>query len=147
MNRKESLRRAIGMSLALGLFVAPYAVPQSIVPQVFSASVAEAGESVGPEDVVLVGTVQTKFGAGTDWAPADGKTKMKPIGEGKYQFKGKLKKGNYEYKIAIGGSWNENYGADGAADGANMKLSLPQDAEVTFTYDSVTHETTATFTM
>ena len=145
MNRKESLRRAIGMSLALGLFVAPYAVPQSIVPQVFSASVAEAGESVGPEDVVLVGTVQTKFGAGTDWAPADGKTKMKPIGEGKYQFKGKLKKGNYEYKIAIGGSWNENYGADGAADGANMKLSLPQDAEVTFTYDSVTHETTATF--
>ncbi len=147
MNRKEFLRRAIGMSLALGLFVAPYAVPQSIAPQVFSASVAEAGESVGPEDVVLVGTVQTKFGAGTDWAPADGKTKMKPIGEGKYQFKGKLKKGNYEYKIAIGGSWNENYGADGAADGANMKLSLPQDAEVTFTYDSVTHETTATFTM
>ena len=30
-----------------------------------------------------------------------------------YEYTGKLPKGNYEYKIAIGGSWGENYGADG----------------------------------
>ena len=140
MNRKQALRRAIGVSLAFGLVFAPYVAPADIVPSVISASVAEAA-SVGAEDVVLVGTIQTKFGAGTDWAPADPKTIMTKKGD-TYEYTGKLPKGNYEYKIAIGGSWGENYGADGARDGANMKLSLAKDAEVTFIYDSITHETT-----
>ena len=144
MNRKQLLGRAVGMSLTLSLLAAPYVAPADVMPAAVSWSVAEAAESVGAEDVVLVGTVQTKFGAGTDWAPADGKTKMKPVGKGMYEYKGKLPKGNYEYKIAIGGSWGENYGADGARDGANMKLKLTAPAEVTFTYDSITHQTTAT---
>ncbi len=144
MNRKQALRRAIGVSLALGLFAMPQALPVTMAPTILTASVAEAA-SVGPDDVVLVGTLQTKLGAGTDWAPSDGATIMKPDGKGNYIFKGKLKKGNYEYKIAIGGSWSENYGADGASDGANMKLKLPQDAEVTFVYDSVTHLVTVTY--
>ena len=114
MNRKQLLGRAVGMSLTLSLLAAPYVAPADVMPAAVSWSVAEAAESVGAEDVVLVGTVQTKFGAGTDWAPADGKTKMKPVGKGMYEYKGKLPKGNYEYKIAIGGSWGENYGADGA---------------------------------
>ena len=144
MNRKQLLGRAVGMSLTLSLLAAPYVAPADVMPAAVSWSVAEAAESVGAEDVVLVGTVQTKFGAGTDWAPADGKTKMKPVGKGMYEYKGKLPKGNYEYKIAIGGSWGENYGADGARGGANMKLKLTAPAEVTFTYDSITHKTTAT---
>ena len=127
MNRKQLLGRAVGMSLTLSLLAAPYVAPADVMPAAVSWSVAEAAESVGAEDVVLVGTVQTKFGAGTDWAPADGKTKMEPVGKGMYEYKGKLPKGNYEYKIAIGGSWGENYGADGARDGANMKLKLTKD--------------------
>ena len=139
MNRKESLRRAIGMSLALGLFVAPYAVPQSIVPQVFAASVAEAGESVGPEDVVLVGTVQTPLGAAKDWDPSDPKTIMKSDGNGHRVITGLIKKGNYDFKVAVGGSWDLNYGKDGQANGGNIPLRLAADHEVTFTYDEKTH--------
>ena len=140
MTRKQALRRAVGMSLAFGMVFAPYVAPADVLPTCISASVAQAA-SVGAEDVVLVGTVQTKFGAGTDWAPADPKTIMTKKGD-TYEYTGKLPKGNYEYKIAIGGSWGENYGADGARDGANMKLSLAKDSEVTFIYDSTTHETT-----
>ena len=86
-----------------------------------------AAAAVGAADVVLVGTVQSKLGAGTDWAPADGATIMQPVGNGKYQLKGKLPKGNYEFKVAIGGSWNENYGAGGARDGGNISLKLAPD--------------------
>ena len=132
MNRKESLKAAIGMSLALGLWAAPMAFPGAELPAGLSAT-AEAAQAVGPTDVVLVGTVQSKLGAGNDWAPADGATIMQPVGNGKYQLKGKLPKGNYEFKVAIGGSWNENYGAGGARDGGNISLKLSAVKEFTFT--------------
>ena len=85
MNRKQLLGRAVGVSLTLSLMAAPFVAPADMMPTAFSISVAEAAAAVGPTDVVLVGTVQTKFGAGTDWAPADGKTKMTPIGKGLYE--------------------------------------------------------------
>lgn len=141
MNTKHALRIALGSTLALGLFAAPISAPADVTPSFITASVAQAA-SVGPNDVVLVGTLQTKLGAGTDWAPADGATIMKPDGKGNFVFTGKLPKGNYEYKIAIGGSWNENYGEDGAPDGANMKLSLTKESTCTFTFDGITHEVT-----
>ena len=133
------------MSLAFGLLASPYAMPADMMPSYISVSVAEAAAAVGPSDVVLVGTVQSKFGAGADWAPGDGTTIMKDVGNGKYQYTGKLPKGNYEYKIAVGGNWDENYGANGAANGANMKLKLTKDTDVTFTYDSATHKTTVSY--
>ena len=108
MNRKESLRTAIGVSLVLGLWTAPSVIAADILPAGLMVSHVEAAQAVGAADVVLVGTVQSKLGAGTDWSPADGATIMQPVGHGKYQFKGKLPKGTYEYKIAVGGSWNEN---------------------------------------
>ena len=104
MNHKKALKRAIGMSLAFGLLASPYAMPADMMPSYISVSGAEAAAAVGPSDVVLVGTVQSKFGAGADWAPGDGTTIMKDVGNGKYQYTGKLPKGNYEYKIAVGGS-------------------------------------------
>lgn len=145
MSHKKALKRAIGMSLAFSLLGSPFVMPADVMPTCITASVAEAAAAVGPSDVVLVGTVQSKLGAGADWAPGDGTTIMKDAGNGKYQYTGKLPKGNYEYKIAIGGTWDTNYGADGAADGANMKLKLTKDTEVTFTYDSATHKTTVSY--
>ena len=139
MSREKYLRQAVSMSLAFGLLAAPVWMPADLAAPVRSFSVAEAA-AVGAADVVLVGTVQSKLGAGTDWAPADGATIMQPVGNGKYQLKGKLPKGNYEFKVAIGGSWNENYGAGGARDGGNISLKLAAEKEVTFTYDSLSHE-------
>ena len=45
----------------------------------------------------------------------------------------------YEFKIAVNGSWAENYGVGGAFDGGNMKVSVPTAQDVTIYYSDVTH--------
>ena len=46
---------------------------------------------------------------------------------------------NYEYKIAINGSWDENYGVGGVRDGANYAVTVPQQMDVTVYYNHTTH--------
>ena len=46
--------------------------------------------------------------------------------------------GAYEYKVALNGTWDENYGSGGAAGGANIRLQS-QGGPITFTYDHATH--------
>ena len=47
--------------------------------------------------------------------------------------------GSYEYKAALNGSWDENYGAKAQANGANIGLSLAEAKSVKFYYDHKTH--------
>ncbi|KAJ3104162.1 glycoside hydrolase 15 protein, partial [Phlyctochytrium planicorne] len=47
-----------------------------------------------------------------------------------------LPDGYYEYKVAIDGSWNENYGANGVSFGPNIPLYVPRTGNVTFYWDS-----------
>ena len=46
---------------------------------------------------------------------------------------------NYEFKIAINGSWTENYGAGGVKDGANIAVTVPETMDVTVYYNDATH--------
>ena len=46
---------------------------------------------------------------------------------------------NYQYKIAINGSWDENYGVGGARDGANYSVTVPETMDVTVYYSHATH--------
>ncbi len=46
--------------------------------------------------------------------------------------------GGYEYKVALNGLWDENYGAGGSPGGANIALHSVGDP-ITFTYDHATH--------
>ena len=46
---------------------------------------------------------------------------------------------NYEYKIAVNGSWNENYGAAGVKDGANIAVAVTETTDVTVYYNDKTH--------
>ena len=46
---------------------------------------------------------------------------------------------NYEFKIAINGSWSENYGAGGVKDGANIAVTVPETMDVTVYYNDNTH--------
>ena len=46
---------------------------------------------------------------------------------------------NYEYKIAVNGSWNENYGVGGKQDGSNYGVSVPETMDVTVYYNDQTH--------
>jgi arabinogalactan oligomer / maltooligosaccharide transport system substrate-binding protein len=90
--------------------------------------------------VTLVGSLQSEAGCPEDWNPACETTFMTDEdGDGVWTFVATLPAGDYEFKVAINGDWAENYGADGAADGANIALSLAAETEVTFTYDRATN--------
>lgn len=92
--------------------------------------------------VTVAGSLQSEAGCANDWDPACDKTFLTDQGNGIWSGTFTLPAGEYEYKIALNGGWAENYGADGAKDGANIALSLSAETEVTFTYDHNTHAIT-----
>jgi alpha-amylase len=51
---------------------------------------------------------------------------------------------HYEYKAALDGGWDENYGADGVFNGSNIVLDHPG-GPVTFRYDNRTHVLSAVY--
>jgi glycosidase len=61
------------------------------------------------------------------------------MGSGFYSFTADLPAGAYFYKIAVNGSWAENYGLGGNFDGANVQLNLEKPQRVTFYYNDATH--------
>lgn len=94
--------------------------------------------------VNLPGSYQDKAGCGAAWDPACESTAMTLGDDGLYHLTVSLPAGDYEFKVALDGSWAVNYGSDGAQDGPNYTLSLPADGKVNFTYDPATHLVTFT---
>lgn len=108
--------------------------------------VRRLNEQPGGKEVVLAGDIQAAVGA-SSWAPGDTKTRMLYQGNGLYKITLKnVPAGNYQYKVAIGGSWAENYGADGVNNGGNIALSVTNTKDVTFYYSDTTHVIVATTT-
>jgi len=91
-----------------------------------------------PRTITLVGNLQDELGHTAEWDPGALATRMHDEGNGLYTFTGTLPAGTYEYKIAVNGSWDENYGA-GGRNGANLVLKLDRQTEVTFYYNDRTH--------
>lgn len=89
--------------------------------------------------VGLAGNHQAAAGCPGDWDPACEVTFMEDQGDGIFTLTVTLPAGDYEYKVAMNGGWDENYGVDGAAGGDNYTLSLSEETEVTFTYDDNTN--------
>ena len=91
--------------------------------------------------VTLVGSLGEALG-GANWAPDNLTTWMKDKAhDGWYTFAGFLPAGNYEYKVAVGESWAENYGQGGAPGGANIALVVPEPGQtVTFKFKYATKE-------
>ncbi len=92
-----------------------------------------------PEMVTIPGSLQSKVGCPGDWQPECDKTALTynaetDVWEGTFA----IPAGSYEYKVALNGSWTDNYGADGVKDGDNIALVLEADTSVTFTYDHKT---------
>ncbi|ROS31404.1 pullulanase-type alpha-1,6-glucosidase [Cellulomonas sp. PhB150] len=94
--------------------------------------------------VTVPGSHNSEMGCAADWSPdcADAVLTKQPGGV--YAGTFTLPAGDYEYKVAIGGSWTENYGAGGVRDGGNAAYSLTATTDVTFVYDPVTHAFTST---
>jgi pullulanase len=91
---------------------------------------------------VAPGSFQSELGCPGDWQPDCLRSWLQdPDGDGIYTFSTrKLPAGNYETKVAINESWDENYGAGGAPNGSNISFTVPSScAEMFFSYDPSTH--------
>ena len=65
--------------------------------------------------------------------------------DGVVSWSGTPPAGAYEFKVAHGLSWDENYGAGGVRDGANISVSVPSDGVVlTIDYTLSSHEVRTT---
>jgi pullulanase-type alpha-1,6-glucosidase len=97
--------------------------------------------------VTAPGSFQSELGCPGDWAPDCMRSWLRdPDGDGTYTFATTaIPAGQYEVKAAHGLSWDENYGAGGARDGADIPFTVAEDGDRTsFSYDRVTHLLTVT---
>ncbi len=101
------------------------------------------GGDLGNLQVTVPGSYQSESGCPGDWDPACTATQLAYQGNGLYAGTFTVPAGDWEYKIAIGGSWNENYGAGGVPGGDNITFSLTDTTDVTFVYDEVSHQMTS----
>ncbi|HEU4385343.1 MAG TPA: pullulanase-type alpha-1,6-glucosidase [Anaeromyxobacteraceae bacterium] len=88
------------------------------------------------------GSYQSELGCASDWDPGCLRSWLQdPDGDGVYTFRTRaLPAGSYEVKVAIGESWNENYGAGGVQNGPNIPFTVPSDCvEMLFSYDAASH--------
>ena len=88
------------------------------------------------------GSFQSELGCNEDWQPGCLRSWLQdPDGDGIHGFATRaIPAGDYEVKVAHDESWDENYGAGGIPDGANIAFTVPEDGDlVVFTYDPVSH--------
>ena len=91
-----------------------------------------------PEAVVVAGSLGSVLGQ-ADWDPAG--TDLELIfdhSDELWKLTVDLPTGHYEYKVALDGSWEENYGRDGHHGGHNLELEH-DGGPLTFLYDHATH--------
>ncbi|CAM2011061.1 pullulanase-type alpha-1,6-glucosidase [Acanthopleuribacter pedis] len=89
-----------------------------------------------PSSATLAGSFQDELSCPGDWQPectASGLTY--DAGDDVWQATYTLPAGSYEYKVALNGSWDENYGAGATPGGDNIALNLDTEQQVRFYYD------------
>jgi maltose/maltodextrin transport system substrate-binding protein/arabinogalactan oligomer/maltooligosaccharide transport system substrate-binding protein len=92
--------------------------------------------------VNLPGSYQDQAGCGAAWDPACDATAMTQSDDGLFRITIDMPAGDWEYKVALDGSWDVNYGSDGALNGPNYTISVAAAGPVTFVYDPETHMVT-----
>ena len=96
-----------------------------------------------PQAVAVAGSLDSEPGCGADWDPACDQAQLTlDPATLVWSLTADLPAGTYEFKAALNRSWNENYGADGVPNGANIAYTH-DGGPVTFRYDHVTHVLTA----
>lgn len=91
--------------------------------------------------ITIPGDFQSELGCEADWAPDCMRPWLQdPDGDGTYTWVTTLiPTGTYQYKVAHGLSFTENYGAGGVANGPNLSVVVPANSRVTFSYVRSTH--------
>jgi YD repeat-containing protein len=93
-----------------------------------------------PTTVTLVGDFQSELGCPGDWQPDCAATQLTydptdDVWQGTFT----LPTGQWQYKVALNGTWDENYGAGATLNGPNISLGLAASTMVKFYYDHKTH--------
>jgi len=93
-----------------------------------------------PASVVVPGSLQSELGCPGDWQPDCQAAGLEFDADDQvWQETFDVPAGDWEYKVALNGSWDENYGSNAQPNGANLPLSLSASAAVKFYYDHKTH--------
>ncbi|WP_353711034.1 alpha-amylase family glycosyl hydrolase [Arthrobacter sp. K5] len=101
------------------------------------------GAAPQPDSVTVAGSLNSEMGCPDDWQPACAAAFMAfDPADRLWKLTADLPAGQYEFKAAINGSWDENYGQDGAPNGSNIVLNH-DGGPVTFRYGHTTHVITA----
>ncbi len=93
-----------------------------------------------PTLVVVPGTIQSVLGCSGDWQPECEATALTydEVG-GIWMGTFTLPAGSYEYKVALNGTWDVNFGLNAEPGGANIPLELAEETVVTFAYSHDTN--------
>ena len=84
-----------------------------------------ADHTPGPDSVTIAGSLQEELGCPGDWQPDCVATFLGFDAEDNaWQAEFDVPAGMWEYKAALNGSWDENYGLGAVRDGANIPLDL-----------------------
>ena len=93
-----------------------------------------------PASVTVVGDFQSELGCPGDIQPDCAATQLTyDANDDVWQGTFVLPAGQWQYKVALNGSFDENYGANATLNGPNITLTLTTDAAVKFYYDHKTH--------
>jgi glycosidase len=90
--------------------------------------------------ITVAGDLQSELGCPGDWQPSCPQSELTQTGPTSYGAQFDLPAGSYQFKVTVNGSWDENYGADGVRDGANIPLVIAGPATLLFSYDDVSHQ-------
>ena len=98
----------------------------------FSLHASDTHEIKADTMAVLVGDFLEANSLGKNWEPTNDKSIMKEYQNGIYELTVNFKAaGNYSYKVAFNGSWQDAYGKNGKG-GENVSLAVVAPCKVTF---------------
>ncbi|MDQ2625337.1 MAG: pullulanase-type alpha-1,6-glucosidase, partial [Actinomycetota bacterium] len=103
----------------------------------------DPGPGPGGAFVTVPGSFNAAVGCPGDWQPDCAQLSLAHRGNDIYAGTFEIPAGSWEYKVAVGGSWDENYGAGGVPGGANAAFGLDAPTAVTFVYDHRSHRFTS----
>ncbi|MFI2103855.1 pullulanase-type alpha-1,6-glucosidase [Isoptericola sp. NPDC019693] len=93
--------------------------------------------------VTVPGSHNSEMGCAGDWTPDCEGARLTERPDGVWEGTFDLPAGDYEYKVAVNGSWAVNYGVGGVPDGGNATYSH-DGGTVTFYWDPVSHDFSST---
>ncbi|ROS75350.1 pullulanase-type alpha-1,6-glucosidase [Cellulomonas sp. PhB143] len=133
-SRPRALRAAsllgLGALLAAGLAAGP---ATAVVP----------AAAPTPTQVVVAGDHNSEMGCAGDWQTDCAAAQLTLRDDGVFAGTFDLPAGTYHFKVAIDGTWDENYGAGGVPGGPDIAYTT-DGGDVAFFYDPVTHHVSNT---